>query len=69
MLNKEIVYVGVDDHDIELFEGQFVVENGMSYNSYLILDDKICIMDSVDKNFGDEWINNIKKALNGKKPT
>ena len=64
-----MVYVGVDDHDIELFEGQFVVENGMSYNSYLILDDKICIMDSVDKNFGDEWINNIKKALNGKVPT
>jgi len=68
-MDKDILYVGVDDNDIELFEGQFVVENGMSYNSYIIMDDKICIMDSVDKNFKDEWINNVKKALNGKKPT
>nr|MCR5349706.1 MBL fold metallo-hydrolase [Acholeplasmatales bacterium] len=69
MLNKDILYVGVDDHDIDLFEGQYVVENGMSYNSYVIMDEKICIMDSVDKNFGKKWIDNIKKALDGKKPT
>ncbi len=68
-VSNDILYVGVDDHDIDLFEGQYVVENGMSYNSYIIFDEKICIMDSVDKNFKDEWINNVKKALNGKTPS
>ena len=69
MITKDILYVGCDDHEIDLFEGQFDVPNGMSYNSYVILDEKICVMDSVDANFGDKWLDNIKKALNGKKPT
>lgn len=63
---KDILYVGVDDHEIELFEGQFPVENGMSYNSYLIMDEKICLMDSVDKHFASIWLENVSKALNGK---
>ena len=50
-ITKDIKYIGVNDHDIDLFEGQYVVENGMAYNSYVILDDKIAIMDTVDKNF------------------
>lgn len=65
---KDIFYVGVDDHDIELFEGQYPVENGMSYNSYLIKDEKIAVMDSVDKNFSQEWLSNVDKALEGKEP-
>ena len=67
-ITKDIFYIGVDDKKITKFEGQFDVENGMSYNSYLIIDEKIAILDSVDANFKDEWISNIKKALNGKKP-
>ena len=68
MITKDIIYVGCDDHEVDLFEGQFDVPNGMSYNSYVILDEKICVMDSVDANFKDEWLNNVKKALDGKKP-
>ena len=68
MINKDIYYVGVNDHKIELFEGQFVVENGMAYNSYVIMDDKIAIMDSVDAKFTDEWLANIDKVLNGRTP-
>ncbi len=64
---KEVLYVGVDDHEIELFEGQFPVDNGMSYNSYLIMDEKICLMDSVDKHFSKEWLKNVEAKLNGKK--
>lgn len=67
-ITNEIKYVGVNDHKIDLFEGQFIVPNGMSYNSYVILDDKIAVMDSVDQNFGDEWISNIKNELAGKSP-
>lgn len=67
-LTNDIIYVGVNDHNIDLFEGQYHVANGMSYNSYVILDDLITIMDSVDLYFGELWIENIKKALNGKKP-
>ena len=63
---KDVLYVGVDDHEIELFEGQFPVENGMSYNSYLIMDEKTCLMDSVDKHFSEEWLNNVSKSLNGR---
>ena len=63
-----IKYIGVNDHKIDLFEGQYIVPNGMAYNSYAILDDKIAIMDSVDKNFADEWFANIDKALDGKSP-
>lgn len=68
MINKDIYYVGVNDHQIDLFEGQFVVGNGMAYNSYVIMDDKIAIMDSVDAKFTDEWLANIDKVLNGRTP-
>ena len=67
-ISDSIKYIGVDDHKIDLFEGQFDVPNGMSYNSYIILDEKIAVMDSVDANFGDEWLANLKSALNGRKP-
>ena len=63
-----IIYVGVNDHEIDLFEGQYDVPEGMAYNSYVILDDEIAVMDSVDKNFGDEWIKNIREALGEKAP-
>ena len=65
---KDIIYVGVNDYDIELFEGQYPVDHGISYNSYVIMDEKIAVMDSVDKNFSKEWLSNVEKALNGKKP-
>ena len=61
-------YVGVNDHSIDLFEGQYVVPNGMAYNSYVIEDEKIAIMDSVDARFTDEWLKNIETALSGKSP-
>ncbi|MBQ1983684.1 MAG: FprA family A-type flavoprotein, partial [Spirochaetaceae bacterium] len=67
-ITNDIKYVGVNDHEIDLFEGQFIVPNGMSYNSYLILDEKIAVMDSVDANFGDQWIANIKEVLGDKSP-
>ncbi len=65
---KDIIYVGVNDYDIELFEGQYPVDHGMSYNSYLINDEKIAVMDSVDKGFSDKWLQNVEKTLAGKKP-
>ena len=67
-ITNDIRYIGVNDHDIDLFEGQYVVPNGMSYNSYAILDEKIAIMDTVDKNFGEEWLNNIRTTLEGRNP-
>ena len=67
-ITNDIKYVGVNDHDIDLFEGQFIVPNGMSYNSYIIMDEKIAVMDSVDANFGDQWIANIKEVLADKSP-
>lgn len=67
MNNKDVFYIGVDDHDIDLFEGQYVVENGMSYNSYLIVDDKICIMDAVDLSKVKNWLTNIKNIVKEKK--
>ena len=67
-VTDSIYYVGVNDHKIDLFEGQYVVPNGMAYNSYLVDDDLIVIFDTVDKNFYDEWIKNIKAVLNGRKP-
>ena len=63
-----IYYVGVNDHELDLFEGQYIVPNGMAYNSYAILDDKIAVMDSVDANFGDEWIANLESVLDGRTP-
>ena len=67
-ISENIKFVGVNDHQIDLFEGQYVVPNGISYNSYIILDEKIAVLDSVDGDFGSEWISNIKKELNGKQP-
>ena len=67
-ITNDIKYIGVNDHQIDLFEGQYVVPNGMSYNSYVILDEKIAVMDTVDKNFGDQWLSNLENALGGRKP-
>jgi len=67
-VSDSIKYVGVNDHQVDLFEGQFEVPLGMAYNSYVILDDKIAVMDSVDQNFGEEWLKNIDEVLAGKKP-
>ena len=67
-VTKEIKYVGVNDHEIDLFEGQYEVPLGMAYNSYVIKDEKTAVMDSVGKGFGDEWLSNIEKALDGKAP-
>ena len=67
-VTKDIRYIGVNDHEIDLFEGQYVVPNGMSYNSYAILDEKIAIMDTVDKNFTHQWMDNIERTLDGRKP-
>ncbi len=63
-----IRYVGVNDHQVDLFEGQYKVPNGMSYNSYVILDEKIAVMDTVDANFGEEWMANVKAVLDGRMP-
>ena len=62
-ITDSIRYVGVNDHQLDLFEGQYVVPNGMAYNSYLILDDKVAVMDSVEKNFTDEWLDNIRAQI------
>ncbi len=67
-VTNDIKYVGVNDHEIDLFEGQYVVPNGMAYNSYVIIDEKIAVMDSVDSRFSDEWLVNIKNVLAGKTP-
>ena len=68
IITNDIKYIGVNDHNIDLFEGQYIVPNGMSYNSYAIIDEKIAIMDSVDAAFGEEWLGNIKAALGDRKP-
>ena len=67
-ITDTIKYVGVNDHQIDLFEGQYKVPNGMAYNSYVILDEKIAVMDTVDANFTHEWLDNLDQALNGRKP-
>lgn len=67
-ITKDIKYIGVNDREIDLFEGQYDVPNGMAYNSYVIVDEKIAVMDTVDRNFGEEWLDNLKEALNGRKP-
>ena len=67
-ITKDIRYIGVNDHQVDLFEGQYVVPNGMSYNSYAIMDEKIAIMDTVDQNFTEQWLNNIETVLEGRKP-
>ena len=65
---NNILYAGVNDHDIKLFEGQYPVDNGISYNSYVIMDDKIAVMDSVDKNFSHKWLYHVERIVNGKNP-
>lgn len=67
-ITEDIRYVGVNDHEIDLFEGQYVVPNGMAYNSYVIMDEKTAVMDTVDGAFTGEWLGNIEKALSGKSP-
>lgn len=67
-ITKDIKYIGVNDHDIDLFEGQYVVPNGMSYNSYLVLDEKVAVFDTVDQHFGSEWMENLKSELGSRKP-
>lgn len=67
-ITKDIQYVGVNDHQVDLFEGQYVVPNGMAYNSYVIMDEKIAVMDTVDKNFTHQWLDNIQKVLGDRMP-
>ena len=67
-ITNSIKYVGVNDHEVDLFEGQYIVPNGMAYKSYVILDEKIAVMDTVDINFKDEWLSNIAEVLGDKKP-
>ena len=67
-ITKDIRYVGVNDHQVDLFEGQYDVPNGMAYNSYVIMDDKIAVMDTVDRNFTHEWLDNIQNVLKDRKP-
>lgn len=67
-ITQDVRYIGVSDHDLDLFEGQYEVPDGMAYNSYVILDEKIAVFDTVDKKFGDEWLNNLKNELNGRTP-
>ena len=65
---KDIKYIGVNDHDIDLFEGQYVVPNGMAYNSYIVIDEKVAVFDTVDRRFRDEWFDNIKATLGDRAP-
>ena len=67
-ITKDICYIGVNDHQVDLFEGQYIVPNGMAYNSYVILDEKVAVMDTVDKNFTQQWLGNLHDALDGRKP-
>lgn len=67
-ITKDILYVGVNDHEVDLFEGQYVVPNGMAYNSYVVVDGKTAVFDTVDARFTHEWLDNIEKALDGRKP-
>ena len=67
-ITDDILYVGVNDHKVDLFEGQYIVPNGMAYNSYVIRDEKIAVMDTVDINFTEEWLGNVAKVLDGAKP-
>ena len=67
-ITNDIRYIGVNDHQVDLFEGQYVVPNGMAYNSYIILDEKVAVMDTVDQHFGDEWLANIRAELGDRQP-
>ena len=68
IITNDIKYIGVDDHQVDLFEGQYTVPNGMAYNSYVIVDEKIAVMDTVDQNFGQQWLANLRAALEGRQP-
>ena len=67
-ISNDIRYIGVNDHDVDLFEGQYVVPNGMAYNSYVILDEKVAVMDTVDQRFGEQWLQNLRADLGERKP-
>ena len=67
-VTNDIKFVGVNDHELDLFEGEYIIPNGIAYNSYVIIDEKIAVTDSVDGNFGEEWLSNIEKATGGKAP-
>ncbi|MBE6586626.1 MAG: MBL fold metallo-hydrolase, partial [Ruminococcaceae bacterium] len=67
-ITDSIKYIGVNDHSIDLFEGQYVVPNGMAYNSYVILDEMVAVMDTVDARFTHEWLDHLQAALDGRKP-
>ena len=67
-ITKDIRYIGVNDHEVDLFEGQYVVPNGIAYNSYVILDEKIAVMDTVDGNFTHQWLDNLSAVLDGRRP-
>ena len=69
LIKEDIFYIGVNDHQLDLFEGQYAVPNGMAYNSYIIKDDLIAIFDTVEKNFKDKWFKNLKEVLGEEKPT
>lgn len=68
MITNDVKYIGVNDYDIDLFEGQYDVPNGMAYNSYVLLDEKIAVMDTVDADFGEKWLSNLEAELEGRKP-
>lgn len=65
-VTEDIIYVGVNDHEVDLFEGQYDVPNGMAYNSYVVLDEKVAVFDTVDAHFKDEWLANLEEAFAGK---
>ena len=67
-ITNDVKYIGVNDHEIDLFEGQYAVENGMAYNSYVVMDDKIAVFDTVDIHFTGEWLTNLEAALGGRTP-
>ena len=67
-ITEDIKYIGVNDHEVDLFEGQYIVPNGMAYNSYVIIDEKVAVMDTVDRNFGDAWLANLENELGGRNP-
>lgn len=67
-VTEDILYAGVNDHEVDLFEGQYQVPGGMSYNSYVILDERVAVMDTVDESFGQQWMEQLEKALSGRRP-
>ena len=68
VIEKNIYYVGVNDHAVDLFEGMYKVPDGISYNSYVIVDEKVAVLDTVDAAYGDQWLKNVREALGGRQP-